>query len=52
MQLCINDKIKNILFITNVPTSKSDRIVTERQKPIKKTFQECKQKYKASKKVT
>ena len=34
----------------SAPTSKSDRAATERQKPIEKTLQERKQKYKASKK--
>ena len=36
--------------IASAPTSKSDRAATERQKPIEKTLQERKQKYKASKK--
>ena len=47
MQSRVSGKIRNAL---SIPTSKSDRAATERQKPIEKTLQERKQKYKASKK--
>ena len=50
MQSRVSGKIRNALSIASAPTSKSDRAATERQKPIEKTFQERKQKYKASKK--
>ena len=55
MQSRVSGKIRNTVhpFVETCKRShleKSDRAATERQKPIEKTLQERKQKYKASKK--
>ena len=57
MQSRVSGKIRNIVhpFVETCKRShshleKSDRAATEREKPIEKTLQERKQKYKASKK--
>ena len=57
MQSRVSGKIRNTVHpcvetCKRSHLEKSDRAATERQKPIEKTLQERKQKYKASKKET